>query len=127
MVHTTQLRIGNWVMHDNEPYQFKLDSFERLTDGSDPKMVQWFQDLEPIPLTPEILEKCGFKLWDDMSRYSIEFENGNTFQVTNCREVFLGGGDACTEGHGFDLKIYHLHQLQNLYFSLTGKELEVKL
>lgn len=85
-------------------------------------------DFEPIELTPEILEKCGF------DRYTEVPNDG----IGDKLEVFEGlyGVVFFFDVHGaLVFKDYHsnmnrpkyLHQLQNLYFALTGEELEVKL
>lgn len=89
---------------------------------------------EPIPLTPEILEKCGFV---DPS------ENG-----WGCRLSINSADELCwyrqdgpewgghgntvryqSKGSGFtrDFNVKYLHQLQNLYFALAGEELTVNL
>jgi len=81
-----------------------------------------------IALTPEILEKCGF------DRYTEVPNDG----IGDKLEVFEGlyGVVFFFDVHGaLVFKDYHsnmnrpkyLHQLQNLYFALTGEELEVKL
>lgn len=72
---------------------------------------------KPIELTEEILLKCGFKRFpwglvinellfkDDLKCSFLELEIGN----------------------GFRVKVNFLHQLQNLYYYLVGKELEIEL
>jgi hypothetical protein len=86
----------------------------------------------PIPLTPEILEKCGFKKIENSVQFgwyisvsnrllcwcysdvvSIEFKNGQCDEYNN--HTF------------FDFPCKYLHQLQNLYFALTNEELTFKL
>lgn len=64
------LMIGDWVVCDNTPYQIAeiggmvCLSFER-------ELFAALEDIQPIPLTPEILEKNGIvfdytiKLYDD--------------------------------------------------------------
>lgn len=84
--------------------------------------------LSPIPLTPEILEKCGFK---KNGTFDKQFNNGNQIEIDLSDEykgeVWLGGSDSCTNGMGFVANCQYLHQLQNLYFALTGEELTVNL
>lgn len=81
--------------------------------------------LSPIPLTEELLLRCGFE--KSVDSYSV---GGVTLVLLN---------DAFSLLHGLDFDVFnaiikfknceveHLHQLQNLYFSLTGEELDVKL
>jgi len=98
----------------------------------------WFEDIEPIPLTEEWLLKFGFELnkltmsgcqWHELiyKPHSI----GASLRLTN------GDHRAIDSGYGWTLgnvspatsiigSIQFVHQLQNLYFALTGKELKVK-
>lgn len=66
---------------------------------------------EGIPLTPEILEKCGF-----VQTSAATFGNGII-------GIYFGEGEYFYN-HG---KGKYLHQLQNLYFALTGEELNCPL
>lgn len=75
-------------------------------------------EFEPILLTHDILEKCGFENTDANDQYSgykkgpltIRFMAGNTIRANIGDREFL---------------CQYLHQLQNLYFDLTGEELEI--
>lgn len=78
-------------------------------------------DFEPIELTPEILEKCGFV--KPAHSYI-----GDIFHLSEWDEYPLNWCVAMNKNNAvIILKLKHLHQLQNLYFALTGEELEVKL
>ena len=77
------------------------------------------EELEPITLTAEVLELSGFiKEGGLLSSKNYEKgplklkHNGTAFQISDLPK---------------SNSISSLHQLQNLYFSLTGEELEVKL
>lgn len=80
-------------------------------------------DIEPIELTPEILIKCGFESYKETTDDAIgeEIEYWKIYPI----DVFFDINDELV------LKNYHvninrpkhLHQLQNLFFSLTGEEL----
>lgn len=80
-----------------------------------------------IPLTPEILEKAGFI---QISDYDPE---GPTHRMNSS----IGVIDVCYGYSMVDIvqnigrirhnKIKYLHQLQNLYFALTGEELTINL
>ena len=74
--------------------------------------------IKPVPLTEEWFLKFGFKplgntfeFWEN-SIYSVEKE-GNFWQV------YYASNDRMVQ-------IKYVHQLQNLYFALTGKELTIK-
>lgn len=69
---TQQLMIGDWVLHEGEPYQIRqLGIFGENRDGDDypavcigkPKGIGLIierNEITPIPLTDEILEKNGW-------------------------------------------------------------------
>ena len=68
---------------------------------------------EPIPLTPEILETCGFV-----------FESGIDYVIKETGfAVYFDDGNCELANHDYPVHIKHLHQLQNLFFALTGTEL----
>lgn len=66
------LMIGDWVLHDGEPYKIRqLGIYGTTRDGDDypavcvgkPKGISLIverNEIKPIPLTTEILEKNGF-------------------------------------------------------------------
>src|SRR5690606_30786472 len=76
-------------------------------------------DYEPIPLTPEWLERLGFKKNETkdwwpcyvLDDYNIYFDNG---------DILMDGDYIPTA------RIEYVHQFQNLYSILTGEELEIK-
>jgi hypothetical protein len=86
-----------------------------------------FTDIQPIPLTPEILEKCGFEFVEDsfgdqdLSRWQYTFENyGKSI------DIYLTDG-SCNLSDRENQQLNYVHQLQNLFFAISGRELEVKL
>ena len=54
----TDLMIGDWIVKPSG-YIRTIDRAEFSNDDA------WFEDIKPIPLTPEILEKNGIKNRDD--------------------------------------------------------------
>lgn len=81
--------------------------------------------LEPIQLTEEILLKCvtKFKGINHRSEIWIQGECFEFFVNENYFHLKFTGG----EGVSFSVPIKYLHQLQNLYFSLTNEELIINL
>lgn len=86
------------------------------------------QDLHPIPISPEILEKCGFVL-NRNNELSIEIND-----IASHLELMSGTGgfyypsftqtpQGDEERTVYFNRINSLHQLQNLYYALTGEEL----
>lgn len=76
-----------------------------------------------IPLTPEILEKCGFE--DIRGEYVIF----NGICIYNDDERYFFADEDTHEGNinYFGNGFLYVHELQNLYFALTGEELNVSL
>jgi hypothetical protein len=85
-------------------------------------IIEWVPidslSLKPIPLTEEWLLKFGFERrpWGLII-------NGLLFRdnIKNPCEVLT-----LEIGNGFRTEVKYVHQLQNLYFSLTGEELIIK-
>ena len=75
-----------------------------------------------IPLTPEILEKCGFDY--DASYEVPKVQKGNFILWDGFDGSFSANFGGLTR---LDVYVKYLHQLQNLYFAITCQELEVKL
>lgn len=84
--------------------------------------------LEPIPITEEILLKIGFNKGqgNGYASYKINPYDGHIIEVA----IYESGIDVfiqyiCGACHLRTIK--HLHELQNIVFAITGKELEVEL
>lgn len=119
-----ELRIGNWVLFNDysggplQPYQIQGDDISRAAVNG--------VYHEPIPLTPEILEACGFVKRKEM------FYKGEYCININDRDVLVGSRGTIFNGDpnygvGINYELKYLHQLQNLYFALTGEELTVNI
>lgn len=129
-----ELRIGNWVSQKYAEYGLANNSKGYYFSNNQIKSedLKWCEDYpdnyNPIPLTPEILEKCGFKKWgfrETDVNYELMHANMGLASI-----VFDKEDDYCYldfEGTKASQEIVYLHQLQNLVHALTGAELEVKL
>lgn len=113
MLKESDLRIGNWVLHNGD--------YRKLTEIEFKILLQFSVDeLTPIPLTEEILLKCGVY-------YDID---SDTFKISNCSlqlDIFDFEEYDCVVFGESLIQIKYLHQLQNLYHALTGQELEIEL
>lgn len=102
-----ELRIGNYYQWyaDGKYYYFQIkpEDFQKRE----------LANFEPIPLTEEILLKCGFEK-------GIEFFSYNNFYI-DLNEWFVFNNMVAKA------PLKHLHQLQNLYFVLTNEELNIEL
>lgn len=128
MISANELRIGNLVQRT-----IVLDILnERKFALVDPIMIrdcEYYKDnwaFEPIPLTPEILEKCGFE-WDDRDddnkwlvlyygRYKLMTDESSGFNLVNAYV-----------DNKFINNYRYLHQLQNIFFFATGEELSISI
>lgn len=134
MINTKELRLGNWV--------YKVDSNGNKT----PKKVFSIQEeyvslekqrgnpcyrtlVEPIQLTQNILADSGFEfinneyyVLDLKNNLAIGFIDGRVLMFLIDGEGNLGYKVMCTTRI-----ISYVHELQNLYYDLTGNELNIIL
>lgn len=108
MINVRELRIGNWYDHNGQYRQATPSTIEETWHDERP----W---CEPIPLTEEILLRCGF----EEGQTGYYFKDDIIISVEG--QVYFG------ENEVHIAEIYHLHQLQNLVYALTGEELEINL
>src|SRR5690606_21409077 len=112
-----ELRIGNW-------YE---DAFIGYTQVRGEDLADWEAvNSLPIRLNPEVFAKCGFE-----NKPIFEgFENG--VFTKNGLKIGLHMDDFVKDQYtiifaeeDIMVKVRYLHQLQNLYYALTGEELVV--
>lgn len=123
MIEAKQLRIGNWVNFDNRNWLINsvTKDFPYLETIEFGFGIVEYRNIEPIPLTPEILEKCGF---DPTSKGFFKHPNWYNVSLKYIR------GTYSLRFNFTDIvatNIDYVHQLQNLYFALTGEELTINL
>ena len=134
MIDPKELRIGNYVqfyrkIEDQDPSQASICSiFE--TDGDyyvkfeDGFCVNTERGIKAIPLTEELLLKSGFSYdpesacWKICGLFIRKVESGFSIFI-ECEDDWYSN---C-----YFKDFEYLHQLQNIYFALTGKELMVNL
>ena len=110
-MNANELRLGNFINH-NHSIGMKLQAQLNC-----PKDIDSFREFEPIPLTEEWLVKFGFKK-----------EKEFYFYIPQGIEVFFNTDNQLIKVLFKGYLISHIefvHQLQNLYFSLTAIELTV--
>ena len=135
MINTAELRIGNYVVTDS-------GVIRKVTEVSDhcinKTAIGRTEDIfiNPIHLTIDLLLKYGFHYggsFNDILYLDLNGEdeslclytkgyNGIPFDESIYVD-FNDGGD----GGAIKTEVKYLHQLQNLYYAITGKELEVHI
>jgi len=146
-----ELRIGNWVKIKDEIFEegyltgydiyttneFQITGFNDGSSMKDCKVICFYEipgklfggtihsgcrdlDIDPIPLTEEWLLKFGFenlsltpKFDGSKCNFTFYWEVDEIVLRENYEDIFI-------------TRISYVHQLQNLYFALTGEELEIK-
>lgn len=115
MLKASELRIGNFIIDENGNIA-KI----RLINPFKKKKDKW----SGIPLTPEILEKCGFEKREVT-------EDGVIYGKTKYTLIYAVSTDGLQHfflnGYHNDVQIDYLHHLQNIYLDFTGNELEIEL
>ena len=128
-----ELRIGNYVNTSERSgniYQICRQGIVRTINNgscnitpngcSSPVVTVKLKNIEPIPLTEEWLMKFGFRTHDHHD-YFIDISPASDFRAW--LSVFQGNGFFYIDA--FDIKFKYVHQLQNLFFALTGEELTI--
>lgn len=114
MIDPKELRLGNFVLIGSlvwTPIEGVHSSQAFVCNGVGVNYI----DIDPIPITPEWLERFGFLPypfnygWKHESQWLEIDSMGGYFQYPH----------GCAE-------IRYIHQLQNLFFALTGLELTIK-
>ena len=121
MIKANELRIGNFLNVINRAHiVVTAEHIKSIAEGD--------KDYHPIPLTPEWLERCGFR--DGEIRPSYKLHMDVRPYETATQGVFPGEWAVTlvdTVPHQLGHTIRYVHQLQNLYFALTGEELKIEL
>lgn len=134
MIQANELRIGNYVydLDRENPYYYTVEQIrsKQYCDSSEEPNDEIIGKIEgskdgyydivpsPIPLTEEWLVRFGFDT----------FRSINSDPKTFYNDRFDYGIEIYQDGSIWFEKlrlIKHVHQLQNLYFALTGQELKL--
>lgn len=138
-----ELRIGNIVKIDDEylgPIEGKVFSLNEKAEvelllSVNKGNIRYFRcgsdDIFPIPITEELLDNNGFKPYTkehnaytldlDIERRVWMFKNTYGWTLQYVR-YGVGYNDVVSKNI-----VMFVHQLQNAYYLVTGKELEIKL
>jgi hypothetical protein len=133
MIDANELRLGNYIMQKVNTRiintRCSLQHFDLIAKGQD-------KDMFPLVLKANILEGAGFLENKDypLSPQAREFKlqlpvignNKNEIcaYIKNNKECFAR---ATVNGLPVSNNIFHVHQLQNLYYALTGEVMNFRI
>jgi hypothetical protein len=139
MITEQELRLGNLVHDAVSKTYLKIESLSKdsivasVIDRDKYPLADGWQ-MEPIPLTAEILQTCGFvsvthRYHDGSTSQGWKRPNGpSRFFVTEFMPGKFAFWDFCGGLQSLiHTELTYLHQLQNLHFAITFKELEINL
>jgi len=135
MIKAAELRIGNYLCQGSkqEPESYYEGT---VSDIYEDENVYWDYDgasngsskdslskLSPVPLSEEWLQRFGF------IRQTLEYdEQGRSIEVrfSKVTHAVVWPAEGNSEYYNIPVPCQYVHQLQNLYFALTGKDLKMK-
>lgn len=135
----SELRIGNYVRTVENCYlQCNFFGFDEIIFSDNGYVLRLYpfkenrnsiidlllEDAEPIPITEDILTKCGFVANHNFQiKEQTLFTNEDFWIIHNAKS----GRFALMIGERITCEIKFLHHLQNLFLDLTGKKLHITL
>lgn len=120
-----ELRLDNWVLWTGNERQIQPLDFNDIIEHQKP--YPHCKVVEPILLTNKWLEKFGF-IWNaeinmfEKSGWSLMISIGAEVLDNEPKRYFLSD---IVKRYQISECFYYVHQLQNLYFALTLKELVI--
>lgn len=119
-----EIRIGNWYQEDwitGEFNQITVKDIEFLVD--DPLDDHYMS----IEITEEWLLKLGFIYSEYFKNYKVKAgDYFNSVKWDDEENEWSYNNDSSDAGCYYVTSIRYVHQLQNLFFALTGQELTIK-
>jgi hypothetical protein len=125
MINAQHLRVGNLVLY--KPYGNKDGEMKTIQGMLGMKAFfdrhsnesGMFHNLQGIPLTEDWLNKCGFV-------EGIERMQGCLVYINNCSVKRIMDDLVYLDDLRYIRIVKYLHDLQNLYFAITGNELSIQ-
>lgn len=126
---TTEVRRGNLFIDTLTGTILSVDGItDKVISFSQPageiKLPDGWQ-ADPIPITPNILEKAGFKSREDDSIFDLEI--GQNSIIFKNGTIYLCGGYAVFSQCFEIINIKFLHELQNIVFFISGQEITITI
>lgn len=127
-----ELRIGNYIERDGNILEAVRIAKDGIINYDLVKKSEGMHvnsgNVIPIQLTNEWLFKLGFKKVRE-DYFSIDKDKYHTISLAIVNNFYMPFIRSNHHEAGENFSFYgikHVHQLQNLYFALTGCELEIK-
>jgi hypothetical protein len=124
----TELRLGNSINLHGEECTVRAIGKGNITIGAEGYKSERvsINSIKPIPLTEEWLVKFWFKYGESKEHgyLWLHCKMGELYVRPSYLDGFYWGFDNDNEINNQN-NIEHVHSLQNLYFALTGQELEI--
>jgi len=132
MINASELRLGNYVLYKSAGriamVPMNYTHLEALSKGAT-------ADFFPVVLKPELFLKCGFIENMDYPLLPQAREFKLLLPIPGANKTELAGymksngecfARASVNNIAASQNIFNLHNLQNLFFSIVGSELEIK-
>lgn len=122
MIQANELRIGNLINNKNSTCTVCgiLNNTDLFVSNDWEEWYPLIDECEPIKLTEEWLLKLGFE-----KKNKFDFDLGK-LRICMYDDRFPKGRVYFNSWAIIDENLKNVHQLQNLYFALTGQELRTK-
>lgn len=134
-ITTSDLRLRNWL------YESKDSRFPMQVEGIGKDWIylnfegnegdcfeNTDKEIYPIPLTKELMKHLASSDEDVEYGYMFQIVGGSYFEVRieyKDNELYMIPTISCDE-YDIGEPIQYVNEIQNLYYALTGKELEIK-
>lgn len=123
----SELRIGNLVKHASSGKTCIVDEIHNAgamtsylsEKGSVTAGIQFF---EPIPITAEWLERLGFNFSPPINSW---VKDSHRIYTSDTNGIYVFNMFSIHDADSY-IEFQCVHQLQNLFFALTGEELTLK-
>jgi hypothetical protein len=121
-MNLNELRIGNYIQWNNFK-EARIMNYKDFSIIYELLLNNNYEDIKPIPLTEEWLERFNFyKIGNEYSLADGFFYICFKFYKNGNKKIWINGeGEKYIKGE--EMFINYVHQLQNLYLDLTKKEL----
>ena len=137
-LNISDLSVGDWVInHRGYPTKVQVITSDgnllcgELDAKSEHCTHLWVQDIKPIPITAEVLEKNGFELFSRDIKYITYCINESQISVSYVKDtkewmVFLGASGSVKKKFVEVSCVKYIHELQHA-LRLCGIEKEIEL